>query len=49
LTEVPVRYDPADEEPIGDESVTNWDQLGDAVAARGHDRDDVFHLPVLAE
>lgn len=29
--------------------VTDWDRLGDAVAARGHGRGNVLHLPVLSE
>jgi hypothetical protein len=40
---------PAGKELIGYESVTDWSQLGDAVATRGHDRGDALHLPVLDE
>jgi len=32
---------------VGFESVTDWSALGDAVAARGHSRGDVLHLPEL--
>lgn len=34
-------------ELVGVEGVTNWTQLADAVAARGHGRGDALHLPIL--
>jgi hypothetical protein len=34
-------------ELIGFENVTDWGELGDAVAARGHSRGDALHLPEL--
>ena len=36
-------------ELVGFESVTDWDQLGEAVVARGYSRGDVLHLPELDE
>jgi hypothetical protein len=36
-------------ELVGFEDVTNWDELGEAVVARGHSRGDVLHLPELDE
>ena len=54
LTRVPVAggvlvYESRDvgRELVGFEDVTDWDALGDAVAARGHGRGDVLHLPEL--
>lgn len=32
-------------ELVGFEDVDDWDELADAVAARGHDRGDALHLP----
>ncbi len=32
-------------ELVGFEEVTDWDLLGDAVAARGYSRGDMLHLP----
>jgi hypothetical protein len=34
-------------ELVGFENVDDWDALADALAAKGHDRGGVFHLPVL--
>jgi len=34
-------------ELVGFEEVTNWDNLADALAARGHARGHVYHLPEL--
>jgi len=36
-------------ELVGFEDVTNWDELGEAVVARGYSRGDVLHLPELDE
>lgn len=38
-----------DNELVGLVKVDNWDRLADALAARGHDRGAVFHLPELDE
>ena len=32
---------------VGAVGVTDWDDLADALAARGHPRGDVYHLPEL--
>lgn len=42
-------YEPHDfgRELVGFEDVSNWEQLADAVAARGHGRGDALHLPIL--
>ena len=42
-------YEPRElgRELVGFKEVTDWDDLGDAVAARGHSRGDVLHLPEL--
>ena len=34
-------------ELIGFEDVTDWDDLADAIAARGHGRGAIHHLPEL--
>jgi len=34
-------------ELVGFEDVTDWDALAEGLAARGHDRGAVFHLPEL--
>jgi len=34
-------------ELIGFEDVTDWDDLADAIAERGHGRDAIHHLPEL--
>jgi len=34
-------------ELIGFEDVENWDDLADAIAARGHGRGAIFHKPEL--
>ena len=39
--------EPRARELVGLEDVTDWNALGDAVAARGHGRGDVLHLPEL--
>jgi hypothetical protein len=36
-------------ELVGFVEVDNWDQVADALAARGHDRGACFHLPELNE
>jgi hypothetical protein len=36
-------------ELVGFENLDDWDALADAVAAKGHDRGAVFHLPELDE
>ena len=36
-------------ELVGVVEVDNWDQVADALAARGHDRGACFHLPELDE
>lgn len=34
-------------ELVGFAAVTDWDDLADALAARGHDRGAIYHLPEL--
>lgn len=34
-------------ELVGFEDVTDWDDLADGLAARGHNRGTIFHLPEL--
>ena len=55
-TRVPVAggvlvYEPraVGKELVGVERATDWDALADALAARGHGRGAVYHLPELDE
>jgi hypothetical protein len=40
-------YKPGILSVVGKVALTDWDDLADALAARGHARGDVYHLPEL--